>query len=310
MVATFQSTLAAHQLSLLRGKTAILQVNVGRVCNLACKHCHLDASPGRTELMSRATMQDICDFAERLSFSAADITGGAPELAPDLPYLLDRLCSLVDKVMLRTNLTLLLKPRYNELLSLCAARGIALIASFPSINKKQADAQRGDGVWQQSLDMLKKLNDMGYGMEGSGLELDLVSNPTGAFMPAEQCQAEKRFKRDLARRWNLHFNNLFTFANIPLGRFRAWLEKSGNLEDYLKTLSGNFNPATIEGLMCRNLISVSWDGYLYDCDFNLAADMPYSGTPVHVSAITALPEGTPILTGDYCYGCTAGAGFT
>jgi len=310
MTSSFQSTLAEHQVDLLRGKTEILQINVGRACNLACKHCHLDAGPGRPELMDRSTMQDVCDFAERFPFTMADITGGAPELAPDLPYLLGRLATIVDKVILRTNLTLLLEARYERLLDLCCEKKIVLIASFPSTNKSQTDAQRGDGVWQQSLDMLKKLNDMGYGMQGSDLELSLVSNPAGAFMPADQCQAEKKIKQDLARRWDLHFNNLYTFANIPLGRFRVWLEKSGNLEDYLRTLSDNFNPATIPGLMCRNLISVSWEGYLFDCDFNLAADRPYSGTALHVTDINALPEGTPILTGDYCYGCTAGAGFT
>lgn len=309
-IPSFQNTLTQHNLILTRDKTDTLQINVGRKCNLACRHCHLEAGPNRDEMMDLATMGAVCDFAARLSFKVADITGGAPELVPDLPYLLERLSELVDKVMLRTNLTLLLDSNYADILKLCCAKKVALFASFPSTNRSQADAQRGDGVWQQSVDMLQKLNSLGYGMAESGLELNLVSNPAGAFMPADQCRAEKKFKQDLARRWNIHFNNLYTFANVPLGRFRTWLEKTGNLETYLGKLYNNFNPETISGLMCRNLISISWDGYLFDCDFNLAAKKPHSRAKVHVSEVNNLPEGTPIMSGDFCYACSAGAGFT
>lgn len=310
MLPSFQTTLNRHGLELVKAATEVLQINVGTICNLACRHCHLEAGPGRSEIMSRRTMEDIYGFAVRHPFKVADVTGGAPELVPDLPFLLEKLATITDQVMLRTNLTLLLDERYNELLRLCRENRITLVASFPSTNHNQTDAQRGDGVWQRSIEMLQKLNNLGYGMEDSGLELNLVSNPAGAFLPPDQCQAELKFKRDLARRWDIHFNNLFTFANIPLGRFKAWLERSGNLEKYLTKLHTNFNPETIPGLMCRTMISVSWDGTIYDCDFNLAAGRPSTGKRLHVSEVDTVAEGTPILTGDYCYGCTAGAGFT
>jgi radical SAM/Cys-rich protein len=310
MVKTFQEKLAEHKLHLYRDKTCTLQVNVGRLCNLACRHCHVEAGPGRPEVMERQTMVDVIDFAGRFKFETADITGGAPELVPNLDYLLVNLHPLVDKLILRTNLVLLLHERFSALLNLCKELRVVLTASFPSTNIHQADSQRGQGVWQDSIEMLKRLNTMGYGMPDSGLELNLVSNPTGAFMPVEQCRAEKKFRMDLARRWDIHFTNLFTFANIPLGRFRTWLENSGNLLQYMERLTSGFNPETVSGLMCRSLISVSWDGYLYDCDFNLAADLPYTGRKVHITTVTELPCEIPVEVRDHCFACTAGAGFT
>ncbi len=310
MVMKFQKTLSGHQLLLQRGDTNTLQINVGRLCNLACRHCHVDAGPGRSEVMDRTTMSDVIDFAGRCRFQMADITGGAPELVPDLAYLLQELRPLVDKLILRTNLVLLLQNRYAPLLDLCKELGVAITASFPSTNANQADSQRGEGVWQDSIAMLNHLNAIGYGLPGSRLELNLVANPTGAFMPVAQCQAEKKFRTDLARKWGIQFTNLFTFANVPLGRFYRWLEQSGNLTHYMDRLAAGFNPATINGLMCRSLISISWDGTLYDCDFNQAADLPYTGEKIHVTSVADLPTGTPIATDDHCYACTAGAGFT
>jgi len=260
--------------------------------------------------MGRETMEAVLRFAGRSSFSVADITGGAPELVPDLPFMLQGLRPLVDRLMLRSNLLLLLDDQRQELLDLCRALNVELVVSFPSTNETQADSQRGRGVWRKSIAMLKRLNDLGYGMPDSGLDLYLVSNPAGAFLPVDQCTAEKRFRQDLARKWNISFTALYTFANVPLGRFRHWLEHSGNFESYLEKLAGAFNPATVNGLMCRSLISVSWDGCLYDCDFNLAGGLPYSGNRVHVSEVEKLQAGTPIMTDDYCYACTAGAGFT
>ena len=310
MVMKFQKTLSGHQLLLQRGDTNTLQINVGRLCNLACRHCHVDAGPGRSEVMDRTTMSDVIDFAGRCRFQMADITGGAPELVPDLAYLLQELRPLVDKLILRTNLVLLLQNRYAPLLDLCKELGVAITASFPSTNANQADSQRGEGVWQDSIAMLNHLNASGSGLPGSRLELNLVANPTGAFMPVAQCQAEKKFRTDLARKWGIQFTNLFTFANVPLGRFYRWLEQSGNLTHYMDRLAAGFNPATINGLMCRSLISISWDGTLYDCDFNQAADLPYTGEKIHVTSVADLPTGTPIATDDHCYACTAGAGFT
>ncbi len=204
----------------------------------------------------------------------------------------------------------MLDDRFREFFELCRARKICLIASFPSTNEKQADAQRGAGTWQKSVEMLHRLNASGYGMPGSDLQLFLVSNPAGAFLPVDQCAAEKKFRSDLARKWGLHFTGLYTLANMPLGRFRNWLDASGNLEGYLAKLAAAFNPATLPGLMCRSQISVSWDGFLYDCDFNLAADLPLGGNRVHISELDALPDDSAIMTDFYCYACTAGAGFT
>ena len=179
------------------------------------------------------------------------------------------------------------------------------------MNAAQTTAQRGSTAWDLSIAMIRRLNKLGYGIASSGLELDLVANPTGAFLPAGQAQTERRFRQDLSRRHDISFNNLFTFANVPLGRFRSWLEQSGNLEDYRNKLVESFNPCTLPGLMCRSLISVDWNGILYDCDFNLAVGLHHGGTPQHISSLTTLPSiGTLIPVGDHCFTCTAGSGFT
>ena len=301
--------LDSSNLFLTRGQTSTLQVNVGKLCNLACRHCHIEAGPGCTEVMDRQTMDNVISFAGHNSFTTIDVTGGAPELVPGIDYLLKKLAPLAQTLTLRSNLVAL-SDEQSGLLDLCRKLKIALVASFPSTNKNQADAQRGKGVWEKSITMLKRLNDLGYGRTNTGLELYLISNPTGAFLPVNQCTAEQKFKSDLARKWGIEFTALYTFANVPLGRFKKWLEQSDNYAPYIDKLRSSFNPATIDGLMCRNLISISWDGYLYDCDFNLAAGLPYSGKPVHVSTVERVVEGEPIMTDDYCFACTAGAGFT
>lgn len=307
----FADTLDKHELTLERDQTTTLQINLGLLCDLACRHCHLSAGPHRTEVMDWPTMQQVIAYAERVPFQTIDITGGAPELVPELPELIKTLAPLTKRLMLRTNLTALVHPDKAHLLDLFCEHRVILIASFPSTNCGQLEAQRGTGVMDSSLEMLKQLNKLGYGVEGSGLELHLVANPSGAFMPTDQEQAERKFKQDLACKWNLSFNQLYLFANAPLGRFLDWLQKSGNLENYMETLVGGFNPCTIDGLMCRNLVSIAWDGILYDCDFNLAAGLPLSGKGIHVSELEGLPEkGQTIAIGDHCYACTAGSGFT
>lgn len=306
----FQKIVAGHGLQLQHGPTRTLQVNIGHLCNLACRHCHVDASPHRTEVMSRETMDAVVDFARRFRFSVIDITGGAPELVPGIEEFIEQLAPLCSQMMFRTNLTLLLDDARKPLLDVCLRQKVVLVASFPSMNRSQADAQRGQDVYDRSILILQKLNALGYGMPGSDLLLHLVANPAGAFLPAGQCAAESRFKADLARKWGIHFSHLYTFANVPLGRFRAWLESSGNLVGYFDKLAGAFNPATIDGLMCRSLISVSWEGILYDCDFNLAAGLPYSGAKLHVADVHDLADGQPVMTDEYCFACTAGSGFT
>jgi len=306
----FQTALAGSNLQLNRDHTTTLQINVGRLCNLSCKHCHVDAGPGRQEVMGRETMEAVIGFARRNSFTTIDITGGAPEMMPGITSFLERLAPLTQRLMIRSNLVVLLERGKDDLLELCCRLRVAIVASLPSTNRSQADGQRGQGVWEQSISMLKKLNGLGYGQKGTGLELYLVANPAGAFLPVDQCTAERKFKSDLAGKWGIEFTGLFTFANVPLGRFRTWLERSGNLDAYTDKLVDSFNPATVAGLMCKKLISVSWDGFLYDCDFNLAAGVPYTGTPIHVADAGAIVPGTPIMTGVYCFACTAGSGFT
>ena len=307
----FADILARHRLSLVRDRVHTLQVNTGYLCNFHCRHCHLEAGPGRKEIMSRETMQAVVSFARRFPFQVVDVTGGAPELVPGLPFLIEGLAPIAARLMLRTNLSALSGPAMESLLALCAVHRVVLVASFPSTNPSQADAQRGAGATEAGIAVLKKLNAAGYGMEGTGLELDLVSNPLGAFLPASKETAEREFRHDLLRKWGVAFNHLYTFANVPLGRFRMGLLQRGDYERYMKTLVEAFNPSAIEGLMCRTLLSVSWDGFLYDCDFNLAVDRPTAGRKVHVSDVRELPPpGAPIAAGEYCYACTAGSGFT
>lgn len=307
----FIQTLKDHKLELRRCKTRICQLNLGLVCNQACKHCHLSAGPGRTELMDREIMAAVLERIAGSDIEMVDITGGAPELNPHLPWLMDQVAGLGKQMMLRCNLSALYELKTHDVKERLQAHKATVVASFPSLNLSQTDAQRGNGIHDVSIKALRVLNDMGYGQEGSGLVLDLVSNPSGAFMPTAQEAAEKRFRTVLDSRFGIKFSHLFTFANMPLGRFETWLRKTGNYHPYLSTLQKGFNPCTVEGLMCRNLVSIAWDGYLYDCDFNLAAGLAMGNTPVHISQTEDFSfEGRNIAAADHCYACTAGAGFT
>lgn len=311
VVKPFHAALAEHGLALVRCGTRTLQVNTGLLCNMQCRHCHLDAGPWRTEVMSRETMQEVIAFARRVPVQVADITGGAPELVPDLPFLVEGLAPLVPRLLLRTNLAAMAGAGREALLELCVARRVVLVASFPSTSPAQTDAQRGPGAAEAGVVALKELNARGYGVEGTGLELELVSNPSGASLPGPQAKTEREFRQNLWRKWGITFSRLNTFANVPLGRFRRWLAESGDYETYLKTLAERFNPCAVEGLMCRTLLSVSWDGCLYDCDFQIAAGQFHGSARTRLSDLLEAPlPGTPIATGDYCYACTAGAGFT
>jgi len=262
-------------------------------------------------MMTSETMAQVVAFARRSNFQIADITGGAPELNPYVGDLIESLAPVTRRVMMRCNLTALAEGRYDRLLSLCVKNRVVVVASLPSVNSAQLEAQRGKGAWEKSIASLRRLNSLGYGQADSGLELDVVSNPTGAFLPVSQNQAEKKFRADLAKKGGIVFNRLFAFANAPLGRFRTWLSQSGNLDQYMNKLASSFNPSTAQQVMCLTLISVSWDGYLFDCDFNLARGLPLGGSRKHVSDMDGPPEpGTPIAVSDHCYACTAGCGFT
>lgn len=308
--AAFSETLARHGLRLERSRAETLQVNVGLQCNQSCRHCHLEAGPDRTEAMAPDTMAEVEAFARRGPFETIDVTGGAPELVPGIEGFVERLAPLARRCLFRCNLTALAERGDGDLIALLRRHRVAVVASLPAANEAQTDAQRGEGTWARSLQGLRLLNEAGYGRMGTGLTLDLVSNPAGAFLPPSQRDAEARFRRELTRR-STSFDRLLTFANAPLGRFRRWLERSGNLEGYLSTLAERFNPCAVPGLMCRTLVSVAWDGTLYDCDFNLAAGLPLGGRASHVSQWGSPPgPGAPVATGEHCYACTAGAGFT
>jgi len=310
-VESFRLALSRHGFELTRGQTNTLQINVGLLCNQSCHHCHLQAGPSRKEVMDAETVDEVVAFVQRSNFQVIDITGGAPELNPNLVNMIEGLSPLAPRILLRSNLTALIDGRRDFLIDICRKHHIVIVASFPSLNMTQAEAQRGKGIFEKSITALKKLNAIGYGRDGSDLEINLVSNPTGAFLPPSQAQEEKRFRRELQGKWGIVFNHVYTFANVPLGRFRQWLQYSGNLEKYLQSLASRFNPCAVEGLMCRTLISVSWDGYLYDCDFNLAKGLSMGGREIHISEMDGPPKpGTPIAVSDHCYACTAGSGFT
>lgn len=307
----FIDTLKLHKISMERKKTLTCQVNLGLKCNQACGHCHLSAGPGKKELMTLDTMHQVIEFIKQIKVGVVDITGGAPEMNPHLPIFMDRAADLGKKLMLRCNLSALYDRDTTDIQERLIQHKVNVVASLPSLNMNQTDAQRGDGIFQKSMKALEMLNHMGYGSPGSGLVLDLVSNPVGAFMPSPQAATEKRFRRILADKWGIVFNHLFTFANMPLGRFETWLKKTDNYNSYMNMLYKGFNPCTLDGLMCRTLVSVSWDGYLYDCDFNLAAGLAKGNRPTHISQLDSFKfKDHKIAVGNHCYACTAGSGFT
>lgn len=310
-VVPFSLTLSRHGLKLDREVTRTLQVNLGFLCNQVCRHCHLNAGPDRKENMDAGIVNEVLSYVQRSGFETIDITGGAPELNPHISTLIEGVVPFAKRVMLRSNLSALNDGKREHLIDLLKTKRVVIVASLPSLNALQADSQRGSGIFQTSIDALKKLSAMGYGYDGSGLELNLVANPTGAFLPPDQAQTEKRFRQVLKRKWGIVFNNLYNFANVPLGRFRQWLIKTDNLDSYVKKLYSGFNACAVDGLMCRSLVSVSWDGYLYDCDFNLGRGIFMGGRKIHVSEMPGPPLiGGHIATADHCYTCTAGPGFT
>ncbi|UCH08393.1 MAG: arsenosugar biosynthesis radical SAM protein ArsS [Deltaproteobacteria bacterium] len=310
-VEPFRENLFRHGLTLKRDRTTTLQINVGLLCNQTCRHCHLAAGPNRKEIMDLDTARAVVSYAGRSQFETIDITGGAPELNPNLATLIKRLSPIAPRILLRSNLSALNENSKTYLIDLLKEHRVVVVGSLPSLNESQTDSQRGKDIFRTSIDTLQRLNALGYGQDGTDLELDLVSNPTGAFLPPPQPQTEARFRKVLEQKWDIRFNNLFSFANVPLGRFLAWLQQSGNFEQYMQRLASSFNPCAVEGVMCRTLVSVSWEGYFYDCDFNLANGLLMGGRKITVSEMSGSPEcGSSIAVGDHCYACTAGLGFT
>lgn len=287
---------------------SVLQVNVGKVCNLTCKHCHVEAGPARTESMSKEIMAHCLEVLAQTPIGTLDITGGAPELNPHLPWFIESAVRMGKKVMVRTNLTVLELPEYRHLMEFYAQQEVEIVASLPYYLEKNTDRQRGEGVFNSSIKVLQRLNSLGYGQEG--LRLTLVYNPGGAFLPPDQQAVETDFKRELRRRYGIVFNNLFTITNVPVGRFLKFLKETGNLAGYYERLAKAFNPAAAANVMCRNLISVGWDGRLYDCDFNQMLGLTCKqGLPSHIKDFDfARLQKREIILENHCYACTAGAG--
>ena len=291
-------------------RTEILQINVGKLCNQTCRHCHVDAGPDRREVMSRETMEACVAALASSSISTVDITGGAPELNPHFRWLVESCRALGRRVIDRCNLTILETPSHRDLPEFLAANEVEVVCSLPHYARLSTDRQRGDGVYERSIRALRRLNEVGYGDGASGLRLVLVTNPVGAFLPGAQAALEREWKAELWRRHAIRFDALWCITNMPISRYLEWLVESGNLEAYLDELVRAFNPAAADGVMCRDTLSVGWDGTLYDCDFNQMLELPVqAGAPRHVKELDlAALERRTIVVDRHCFGCTAGAG--
>lgn len=289
----------------------IFQVNIGKMCNQVCKHCHVDAGPDRKEIMDEATMRQCLQVLEHYpQFTTVDITGGAPEMNPLFTWFVSEIKKLNRHIIVRCNLTIILaNKKYHHLPEFYKQHGVEVVSSLPFYTQDRTDRQRGDGVFKDSIAALQLLNAAGYGIGGTGLLLNLVYNPAGAFLPPGQQALEKEYKAALQEQYGIFFNNLYVITNMPISRYLDYLLSSGNYEKYMEKLNHAFNPAAAQNLMCRNTISVSWDGYLYDCDFNQMLDLKVNCSGKHISAF-GLNElnSREIVLGQHCYGCTAGSG--
>jgi radical SAM/Cys-rich protein len=288
-----------------------LQVNVGRMCNQTCVHCHVDAGPDRKEKMDRATMEHCLRAVEAHGLRTVDLTGGAPEMHPDFRWFVETLRSRGTHVMVRCNLTIILSnKKYHDLPDFFRAHRVEVVSSLPFYTASRTDGQRGDGVFGKSIEALKMLNAVGYGADDSGLKLNLVYNPVGTLLPGPQAELERQFKKELYDRHGIIFNDLFAITNLPISRYLDYLVRTEKYAEYMDRLIGAFNPAAALGVMCRSMISVGYDGRLFDCDFNQMLELPLSaGLPRHIAELAqAGVVGRVITTGRHCYGCTAGAG--
>ncbi len=310
MIAFEKKLAETGQWPLRSSRLDTLQVNVGKLCNQTCRHCHVDAGPTRTEIMTRETAELVVDVLRRYDIPKVDITGGAPELNPNFDYLVRESRALGRHVIDRCNLTVFYADGKSYLPEFLREHRVEVIASLPCYLEENVEAQRGKGVFSKSIEALQWLNRLGYGHPGNGLELNLVYNPIGPTLPPPQKNLEDAYRQQLGERFGIVFNKLYTITNMPIGRFLLDLTRHGNYERYMELLVQKFNPATVEGVMCRNLVSVGWDGTLYDCDFNQMLDMPLNhGLPRHLRDFDALVLAhRKIRTGLHCLGCTAGSG--
>ncbi len=310
----FDTSLAAHALPLRHTRTRVLQVNVGKLCNLTCAHCHVNAGPKRKEIMTRETADRILGWLEHTDIPVVDLTGGAPEMIPDFRYFIERLTAMTPRrhVMDRCNLTILLEPGYDGMAEFLAEHRVEIVASMPCYSVENVDAQRGDGVFDGSIKALQLLNRLGYGRDDS-LPLNLVYNPQGISLPGPQSELEEDYKRELRAHFGIVFNKLYTITNVPVSRFASYLRNNNQLGQYMDLLVDSFNPHAVNGLMCRDTINVSWTGEVFDCDFNQMLKMQWrdgqGGRGLSLWDLDpAAVENREVLTGDHCFACTAGAG--
>ena len=289
----------------------IFQVNVGKMCNQVCKHCHVDAGPDRKEIMTRETMQLCLDaLSNNPQLKTVDLTGGAPEMNPDFRWFVEEIKKLGRHVIVRCNLTIILaNKKYQDLPRFYREHQVEVVSSLPFYTQDRTDRQRGDGVFEDSIKALQMLNEAGYGKAGSGLVLNLVYNPAGAFLPPPQHALEVEYKSELFKKFNIEFNQLFAITNLPISRYLDYLLQSGNYEKYMEKLVTAFNPVAAGNVMCRNTISIGWDGWLYDCDFNQMLDLKLDCNNKHISNFNIADLGSrTIVINQHCYGCTAGLG--
>jgi len=289
----------------------ILQINVGYMCNQVCAHCHVDAGPDRKEIMTKETFEIILDVLKNTKVNTLDLTGGAPEMNPHFRWFVEEASKIgVKDFIVRSNLTIIrANKKYYDLPEFFAKHNIHVVSSLPSYTRGKTDKQRGDGVFDKSIKALQMLNQVGYGKEESGLKLDLVYNPAGAFLPGDQESLEKEYKKALKEDFDIVFNELFCITNLPISRFLDYLIKSENYEDYMEALIDAYNPSTVKNVMCTNTLSVSWDGYLYDCDFNQMLKLNVASEVQHIKDFNEnILQDRDIILSQHCYGCTAGAG--
>lgn len=294
---------------IIRGQLTTLQMNLGYLCNLSCTHCHVNAGPKRTESMTRKVMEQALQFAEKYNLQTLDLTGGSPEMNPDFRWLVQQAKNINLHIIDRCNPTILVEPGYNDTAKFLAEQQVEIVASLPCYLEDNVNAQRGKGVFKASIAALQKLNTLGYGQEHSGLILNLVFNPQGASLPAPQLQLEEAYRDFLQSNFGISFNQLFTITNMPIQRFGAVLSAHDQFEDYINLLKQSYKPENLEHVMCKSLLSVDWQGYVYDCDFNQMLEIPLSGKRIHLSQLLEqMPENLPISVAEHCYGCTAGQG--
>ncbi len=308
---TFEKKLEQQQLpSLQSTKIDTLQVNLGKLCNMTCEHCHVDAGPDRREIMTAETVQECLQALQHPAFQILDLTGGAPEMNPQFREMVSAARKLGKRVIDRCNLTILLAPGFQDLSKFLAEHQVEIVASLPCYLQENTDAQRGNGAFQKSIDALQRLNSLGYGTPDSALKLTLVYNPVGFSLPPDQSELEAAYQRELKTRFDIQFTNLITITNMPISRFLSELIQQEQFEEYMERLVSAFNPDTVSGLMCRSILSVDWEGYLYDCDFNQMLNLP-----ITVSERRHIRDfnyhdlvDRNINSSQHCYGCTAGAG--